>query len=101
MKYPAISTFIQCSQLFAFNSIYKIEINGLIGVWRVVSGRRKNILKDRIESYEYSNPQLYLSIIFFTAFLFLLPTILIYYVVFASVSEIELLKQFENLIYTI
>lgn len=95
MNYPAISKFIQCFQLFIFHSIYKIEINGLVGVWRVVSGRRKNILKDRIESYEYSNPQLYLSIIFFAAFLFLLPTILIYYVVFASVSEMELLNGFE------
>lgn len=26
-------------------SVHKIEINGLVGVWRVVSGRRKNILK--------------------------------------------------------
>lgn len=42
----------------------------------------------RIESYEYTNPQLYLSTIFFTALLFLLPTNLVYYVVFASVSFI-------------
>ncbi|XP_055305384.1 phosphatidylinositol N-acetylglucosaminyltransferase subunit Q isoform X2 [Sitodiplosis mosellana] len=64
--------------------VHKIEMNGLVGVWRVVSGRRKNILKGRIESFEYTNPQLYLSTIFFTALLFLLPTNLVYYVVFAS-----------------
>lgn len=51
------------------------------------------ITTDRIESYEYSNPQLYLSIIFFTALLFLLPTILIYYVVFASVSKEDFFEQ--------
>lgn len=28
-----------------FYSVHKIEINGLVGLWRVVSGRRKNILK--------------------------------------------------------
>lgn len=44
---------------------------------------------ERIESHEYSNSQLYLAALFFAALLFLLPTCLIYYAVFATVSAIE------------
>lgn len=40
---------------------------------------------DRIESYEYTNSQLYLATIFFTAMIFLFPTIAFNYMVFASV----------------
>lgn len=86
---------LACGELF--------QVDGKI-FWKVTNSeilkRWKSLLKcvcffistktDRIESYEYSNPQLYLSIIFFTALLFLLPTILIYYVVFASVSKVEI-----------
>lgn len=61
---------------------------GLKALWRVMLGRRKNILKARIESYHFNNGQLYLATMFFAALLFLLPTISIYYIVFASVSII-------------
>lgn len=41
---------------------------------------------DRIESHDYTNPQLYLATMFFATLLFILPTVLVYYTVFASVS---------------
>lgn len=55
-------------------------------LWRVVLGRRKNVLKERVESYSYINRQLYLATMFFASLIFLLPTVLVYYVVFAAVS---------------
>lgn len=42
---------------------------------------------DRVESQEYSNRQLFLATLFFTTLLFLLPTIITYYVVFSSVRK--------------
>lgn len=53
-------------------------------------------VSDRVESYEYTNSQLYLSAMFFTALLFLLPTFLAYYVVFASVSELVQVTKRSN-----
>lgn len=68
--------------------LYHIEVVGLLALWRVVLGRRKNIIKGRVESYDYSNAQLYLSTMFFTGLLFLLPTVLVFYAVFASVCRL-------------
>lgn len=97
-----------CTQ---FNSsLYRLEIVGLKALWRIVLGRRKNVLKskchqlhkiskyctftqscpfvsDRMESYDYKHSQLFLVTLFFSSLLFLLPTVLVYYVVFSTVSE--------------
>uniref|UniRef100_A0A1B0D3N8 Phosphatidylinositol N-acetylglucosaminyltransferase subunit Q n=1 Tax=Phlebotomus papatasi TaxID=29031 RepID=A0A1B0D3N8_PHLPP len=64
--------------------LYRLEIVGIGALWRVVLGRRKNILKNRVESFDYKNSQLYLATLFFASLLFLLPTVLVYYVVFAT-----------------
>lgn len=56
-------------------------------LWNVVLGRRKNVLKGRVESYDYMNRQLYFATILFTALLFLFPTVLVYYIVFASLRS--------------
>lgn len=106
-----LSIYFELFLLLSYDRLFRIEVVGLLTLWRVVSGRRKNILKgrrndnrnnfklnliiiffylafsDRVESYEYTNSQLYLSAMFFTALLFLLPTFLAHYVVFASVSR--------------
>ncbi|GAB0095810.1 phosphatidylinositol N-acetylglucosaminyltransferase subunit Q [Sergentomyia squamirostris] len=64
--------------------LYRLEIVGIGALWRVVLGRRKNVLKNRVESFDYKNSQLYLATLFFASLLFLLPTVLVYYVVFAT-----------------
>ncbi|XP_037813892.1 N-acetylglucosaminyl-phosphatidylinositol biosynthetic protein gpi1 [Lucilia sericata] len=64
--------------------LYKVEIKGLQVLWKVVLGKRKNVLKNRVESHNYKNRQLYLATVFFTSLLFLFPTVLTYYVVFTS-----------------
>jgi N-acetylglucosaminyl transferase component (Gpi1) len=56
----------------------------LQALWRVVLGRRKNVLRCRVESYDYYNRQLYIATLLFASLIFLLPTVLVYYVVFAS-----------------
>lgn len=50
---PEKATFFLLLKLsLLFYSVHKIEINGLVGLWRVVSGRRKNILKGILKNYE-------------------------------------------------
>lgn len=78
-----ISLHAHCFYIYAA-VLYNIEKYGLLALWNVFLGKRRNILKNRIESYDYMNRQLYISTIFFTILLFLLPTILVYYTVFAT-----------------
>uniref|UniRef100_A0A0A1WSA8 Phosphatidylinositol N-acetylglucosaminyltransferase subunit Q n=1 Tax=Zeugodacus cucurbitae TaxID=28588 RepID=A0A0A1WSA8_ZEUCU len=64
--------------------LYKVEIRGIQVLWKVMLGKRYNVLKNRVESLNYVNRQLYLATIFFTSLLFLFPTVLVYYVVFTT-----------------
>ncbi|EDW29920.1 GL15832 [Drosophila persimilis] len=68
--------------------LYKVEKKGLSVLWQVVRGNRYNILKGRIEAHNYMDRQLYLATIFFSAILFLFPTTLVYYVVFAFLKSL-------------
>lgn len=63
--------------------LYHVEIVGFRTLWKVVLGKRKNVLKDRVESHDYMNRQLFLATLFFAILLFLFPTVIVYYVVFA------------------
>ncbi|XP_073832794.1 phosphatidylinositol glycan anchor biosynthesis class Q [Musca autumnalis] len=64
--------------------LYKVEIKGLQVLWKMFLGKRKNVLKNRVESHSYMNRQLYLGTVFFACLLFLFPTVLTYYVVFTT-----------------
>ncbi|XP_067639700.1 uncharacterized protein PIG-Q [Eurosta solidaginis] len=68
--------------------LYKVEIKGIQVLWKVMLGKRYNVLKNRVESHNYVNRQLYLATIFFTSLLFLFPTVLVYYVVFTTLRLI-------------
>ncbi|XP_043659865.1 uncharacterized protein LOC122624408 [Drosophila teissieri] len=68
--------------------LYNVERRGLSVLWQVVRGNRYNILKGRTESHNYMNRQLYLATIFFSAILFLFPTTLVYYIVFAALKAL-------------
>ncbi|XP_053671453.1 uncharacterized protein LOC128721698 [Anopheles nili] len=64
--------------------LYRIEIGGIRALYRTVLGKKRNVLRDRVETHDYMNRQLFLATLSFTVLLFLLPTILFYYIVFAS-----------------
>lgn len=59
---------------------------GLASLSRVFLGRKRNPLPGRVDSCPYSTEQLLIGTIAFTVLLFLLPTTLVYYVVFTAVS---------------
>ena len=49
-------------------------------------GKRYNVLRDRVDSWDYSIDQLVLGTMLFTLVAFLAPTVIVYYVLFALVS---------------
>ncbi|XP_058813050.1 uncharacterized protein LOC131677326 [Topomyia yanbarensis] len=78
-----ISLHAHCFYIYAA-VLYRIEIGGIRALCRIVLGKKKNVLRDRVESHEYMNRQLFLATLTFAVLIFLLPTILVYYVVFAT-----------------
>lgn len=49
-------------------------------------GKRYNVLRDRVDSWNYSVDQLVLGTMLFTLVAFLAPTVIVYYVLFVLVS---------------
>lgn len=49
-------------------------------------GKRYNVLRDRVDSWDYSIDQLILGTMLFTLVAFLAPTVIVYYALFALVS---------------
>lgn len=52
-------------------------------------GRKKNPLREKVDSCRYSPKQLFVGTLAFTILLFLLPTTLVYYIVFTSVDNVQ------------
>jgi phosphatidylinositol glycan class Q protein len=51
-----------------------------------LEGKRWNTLRHRVDSYDYDMDQLFLGTLLFTVTIFLLPTIVTYYLFFSLVS---------------
>eukprot|EP00795_Rhopilema_esculentum_P004626 gene4626-20901_t len=62
--------------------IYKLQLQGLISLARLLRGKKWNPLRNRVDSIPFDANQLAFGTILFTIFLFLLPTTGIYYLVF-------------------
>jgi phosphatidylinositol glycan class Q protein len=76
----------QCFYGYA-RAIYKIEMDSLKSLFRLFRGKKFNPMRKRIDSYLYNIDQLFIGTLGFCIAFFLLPTVLIYYVVFLSVSD--------------
>ena len=64
---------------------------GLAGsLWNLFRGKRYNVLRNRIDSWDYDVDQLLLGTILFTLLAFLYPTVLTYYALFATVRTLLL-----------
>ncbi|KAG4305798.1 hypothetical protein PORY_000708 [Pneumocystis oryctolagi] len=64
--------------------IYNWQLTILISLFHLFRGKKKNVLRNRIDSCDYNIDQLVLGTILFTLFTFLFPTILAFYFTFAS-----------------
>ena len=64
--------------------IYHWQWTILISLFHLFRGKKHNVLRNRIDSCDYDLDQLLLGTILFTLLVFLLPTVLVFYLTFAS-----------------
>ena len=57
------------------------------------TGKKWNFLRSRVDSVEYDVDRLFIGTLLFTIVLFLFPTVLLYYIVFASLRLLVLIIQ--------
>ncbi|CAH0563936.1 unnamed protein product [Brassicogethes aeneus] len=80
----SISTFhVYCIYVYAAR-MFNLQVKCLISLWRLFMGRKFNPLRNRVDSCQYEQNQLFIGTLGFTVFLFLLPTTTMYYTVFVS-----------------
>uniref|UniRef100_A0A182W0M0 Phosphatidylinositol N-acetylglucosaminyltransferase subunit Q n=1 Tax=Anopheles minimus TaxID=112268 RepID=A0A182W0M0_9DIPT len=78
-----ISMHAHCFYVYV-SVLYRIQVGGIGSLYRTMLGKKRNVLRDRVEAHDYMNRQLFLATLSFTVLLFMFPTILLYYAVFAS-----------------
>lgn len=64
--------------------LYDWQITILISLFHLFRGKKRNVLRNRIDSCDYDLDQLLLGTIFFTLLAFLFPTVLVFYLTFAT-----------------
>lgn len=64
------------------------------------SGKRYNVLRNRVDSWEYDMDQLLFGTILFTLLAFLFPAVLVYYALFAIVRSYFLVPDLRLVLIT-
>ena len=59
-----------------------LQTRVLSSLWRLFRGKKRNVLRGRIDSCDYSLDQLLLGTLLFTLLVFLFPTTFVYYLLF-------------------
>lgn len=68
----------------ASGKIYHWQLTVLQSLFHLFRGKKRNILRNRVDSCSYELDQLLMGTIFFTSLVFLLPTVLVFYLTFAA-----------------
>ncbi len=79
-----LATFhVHCFYAYA-RRLFRSQTSGLLSLWRLFRGKKYNPLRDRVDSCEDNDvDRLFVGTVAFTVLLFLYPTTLMYYCVFA------------------
>jgi phosphatidylinositol glycan class Q protein len=64
--------------------IFDWQLTIIISLFHLFRGKKRNVLRNRIDSCDYDLDQLLLGTILFTLLFFLLPTVIVFYLTFAS-----------------
>lgn len=64
--------------------IFNWQLTIIISLFHLFRGKKRNVLRKRIDSCDYDLDQLLLGTILFTLLFFLLPTVIVFYLTFAS-----------------
>jgi|SRR5947207_2545309 len=73
--------------------IFNWQLTIIISLFHLFRGRKRNVLRNRIDPCNYDLDQLLLGTILFTLLFFLLPTIIVFYLTFASARMIIILLK--------
>ena len=68
----------------AYARIFNWQLTIIISLFHLFRGKKRNVLRNRIDSCDYDLDQLLLGTILFTILFFLLPTVVVFYLTFAS-----------------
>ncbi|TPX63243.1 hypothetical protein SpCBS45565_g06759 [Spizellomyces sp. 'palustris'] len=75
------------------SKIYYWQVKGILSLFILFRGKKKNVLRNRIDTAEYGLDQLLLGTIVFTLLIFLFPTVAVYYILFSLVRLTIVLMQ--------
>jgi phosphatidylinositol N-acetylglucosaminyltransferase subunit Q len=64
--------------------IFNWQLTIIFSLFHLFRGKKRNVLRNRIDSCDYDLDQLLLGTILFTLLFFLLPTVVVFYLTFAS-----------------
>lgn len=64
--------------------IFHWQLTIIVSLFHLFRGKKHNVLRNRIDSCDYDLDQLLLGTILFTLLIFLLPTVVVFYIAFAS-----------------
>jgi len=70
---------------FFFSRIHRFQLAGMSTFSKVIRGKKKNILKKRVDTGEFDNGQLLFGSLAFIVFVFLFQTTLAYYIMFTGI----------------
>jgi hypothetical protein len=68
--------------------VYHLHVTVLLSLFNLLRGKKRNILRHRIDQADFSLDQLMVGTIMFTLLTFLLPTVAVYYATFAAVCTV-------------
>ncbi|KAJ3207130.1 phosphatidylinositol N-acetylglucosaminyltransferase subunit gpi1 [Dinochytrium kinnereticum] len=63
--------------------IYNWQVKVILSLFTLFRGKKRNVLRNRVDSAEFDLDQLLLGTILFTVLVFLFPTVAVYYVLFS------------------
>ncbi|WBW70628.1 pig-Q [Schizosaccharomyces osmophilus] len=80
--------------------LYNWQLRIIYSLLQLFRGKKRNVLRNRIDSYEYDLDQLLLGTILFTVLIFFLPTIYVFYIAFAvtRITVMTCLAIFETIL---
>ncbi|KAL2112697.1 hypothetical protein VUR80DRAFT_6724 [Thermomyces stellatus] len=73
--------------------IFNWQLSILVSLFHLFRGKKHNVLRDRIDSCDYDLDQLLVGTIVFTLLVFLLPTVLVFYINFAFARMIIIMLK--------
>ncbi|KAI9103250.1 N-acetylglucosaminyl transferase component-domain-containing protein, partial [Phlyctochytrium arcticum] len=75
------------------SKVYYWQVKAILFLFTLFRGKRKNTLRNRVDSADYGLDQLLLGTMFFALLIFLFPTVTVYYAFFSMVRISVVIAQ--------